>query len=1026
MRFKSVHGHGGAEAAPRRLIRWAGATALAVGVLALALPWSADQERRAEARWLAQLSATADDRLAMVEDWIASRERDAATIAGYPTASYVAGRRDGVPPPVPVGQDPRRHIEDLFRGAQRTHGYDAVWLASPAGEVIAATARGPVDAGLVTRAVSRRGPEIAFSAGRQALIAAPLPGGAPIGAIVLSIDPSRLLYPLLRRETAQTRTGACALVSREGDDLVFLSPLRDEPAGRRVPLSSGDTAAAAALGGAPRVGRFRDERGREVLAAVRPVAGRPWGLLVRIERDEALEPARRETRRTLAGAAALVAALAGSGVLLWRQQAISSRLAVARADARLARLLRALSAVNQLIAREPDRLRFLREACHLVVQEGGFLLAWIGFRDPETDWLVPSASAGDDGYLTETWMSADPRLEQGLGPTGVAVREGRTVVIRDVEAESTTAPWRTEALARGIRSIVATPVRAHGAVIGSLAVYAGQAGAFDPEATHLVERIATDVGFATEAAEARRERERAVDALARSKASLEAVVAHSPAAIVTLQPDGRIGEIWNRAAEQLFGWSRDEVIGQAPPYVPPEAAEASQALAARLHAGETIGDAELRLVRRDGAPVDVTFAASPIRDPEGRGAGVLTVMLDVTARRRAEDELRRTQEQFLQAQKLEAVGRLAGGVAHDLNNILGVIIGQGEMAAAGLAPGHPAEARLGQILAAAHRAASLTRQLLAFSRRQVLKPRVLDLNAEVTDIEKMLRRLIGEDIALETSLASGLGRVRADSGQIGQVLMNLAVNARDAMPDGGVLRIETANAEVGEDEARRSPSLRPGSYVRLRVTDDGVGMEPSVREHVFDPFFTTKAEGRGTGLGLSTVYGIVTQSGGFVRVDSEPGRGAAFTIDLPRVEAAADAALAAADAPPRGRGEAVLVVEDQAHLRELACEMLEDAGYRVLSAPDGRAALHVAAAHEGRVDLLIADVVMPGMGGPEVAHRLTEARPGLRTLLVSGYANEAAARGGNDYPLLEKPFTRAELLARVREVLDGPAGGAPR
>ncbi|MFN8095312.1 MAG: GAF domain-containing protein [Vicinamibacteria bacterium] len=537
-------------------------------MLALALPWSADQEWRAESRWLAQLSATADDRLVLVEDWISARERDAATIAGYPTAGFVA-HAQGPTSPAPAGEDPRLHLEDILRGVQRTHGYDALWLASPEGTVLAATTSAPVDAALVAEAIAKEAPVVGFSADRRVLVAAPLPTRPPRGAIVLSADPGRLLFPLLRRETAPTRSGTCALVTREAGDVVYLSPLRDRPAGWRVPVSRAGTAAAVALGGAPRAGRFDDERGRAVLAAVRPVAGRPWGLLVRIERDEALGPTRTEIRRTIAVAAALVAALAGVGVLWWRQQTISSRLAVARADARLARLLRALSAVNQLIAREPDRQRFLREACHLVVQEGGFLLAWIGFRDPETEWLVPAASAGDDGYLTETWMSADPSLEQGLGPTGVAVREGRTVVIRDVEAESTAAPWRTEALARGIRSIVATPVRAHGAVVGSLAVYAGQAGAFDPEATHLVERIATDVGFATEAAEARREKERAVLALAQSKASLEAVVANSPAAIITVQPDGRIGDIWNRAAERIFGWSRSEVIGRVPPYVPP-------------------------------------------------------------------------------------------------------------------------------------------------------------------------------------------------------------------------------------------------------------------------------------------------------------------------------------------------------------------------------------------------------------------------------------------------------------------------
>jgi nitrogen-specific signal transduction histidine kinase len=409
-------------------------------------------------------------------------------------------------------------------------------------------------------------------------------------------------------------------------------------------------------------------------------------------------------------------------------------------------------------------------------------------------------------------------------------------------------------------------------------------------------------------------------------------------------------------------------------------------------------------------------------DAKGRPTHFLAVKEDITERKKAEEELRQTHELLLQSQKIEAVGRLAGGVAHDFNNLLGVIIGHGELARATVPSPHPARARLEQILAAALRAADLTRQLLAFSRRQVLQPRVLDLNFIVKDTEKLLRRLIGEDIDLVAHLPPDLGRVKADPGQVSQVLMNLAVNARDAMPDGGVLTIETANVEVDSAYARAHAPVQPGPYVQLQVRDTGVGMDEAVRQRVFEPFFTTKPEGVGTGLGLSTVYGIVKQSGGYVWVESTPGRGTTFTIHLPRVEGPEEPRAEPLNTEVRAKGgETILVVEDQANLRELICEVLEDNGYSVLSARDPREALSLVEAHGGRIDLLLTDVVMPGMSGHELAGELTPQRPAMRVLYMSGYTSDIIAGRGvlqEGLQLLEKPFTSLSLTRRVRQVLD--------
>jgi PAS domain S-box-containing protein len=410
----------------------------------------------------------------------------------------------------------------------------------------------------------------------------------------------------------------------------------------------------------------------------------------------------------------------------------------------------------------------------------------------------------------------------------------------------------------------------------------------------------------------------------------------------------------------------------------------------------------------------ISWHNTVMRGPDGRAVGTLSVGEDITERLALEDRL-------LQAQKMEAVGRLAGGIAHDFNNVLTAIFGYADLIAGELPPG-PVQEDVQEIRNAATRAASLTRQLLAFSRRQVLQPAVLNLNELVENLGRMLQRLIGEDVALRTSLAPDLGNVRTDPGQIEQVIVNLAVNARDAMPTGGRLTIETANADLSDQYAEAHQPVVPGRYVMLAVTDTGIGIAPEIRGHIFEPFFTTKEKGKGTGLGLSTVYGIVKQSGGYVWAYSEPTHGATFKIYLPRVDAPVDAEPRASESESRLTGtETILLAEDDDLLRPLVRGILEKLGYRVIDAPNARAALEAARTTTGVIHLLVTDVVMPGESGRQLARRLAEVRPDARVLYISGYTDEAIVHHGMLEPglhYLQKPFTPAVLARKVRSVLD--------
>jgi signal transduction histidine kinase/CheY-like chemotaxis protein len=381
-------------------------------------------------------------------------------------------------------------------------------------------------------------------------------------------------------------------------------------------------------------------------------------------------------------------------------------------------------------------------------------------------------------------------------------------------------------------------------------------------------------------------------------------------------------------------------------------------------------------------------------------------------------------EELRQVQKMEAVGRLAGGIAHDFNNLLTVIIGRSELVLAHLPSGDERRQDLELIQTTAHRAAALTEQLLAFSRRQLLQPMVIDLHMVIGNVVPMLRRLISEDIAIHT-VAGATGRVKVDPGQIEQVLVNLAVNARDAMPQGGRLVISTANAVLDEDAVGRIGGILPGPYLILSVADTGLGMDDETRPRVFEPFFTTKPQGKGTGLGLSMVYGIVQQHGGTIRVESAPGQGATFTIYLPRVDDPVSEVESSVASDAAGRGsETILVVEDETPVRALVAEMLQASGYTVLMAADPAAALELSDRHPGPIHLLLTDVVMPEMSGPELRQRLKSLRPRTRVLYMSGYTDEALGRHGVLEPgtfLLQKPFSIGALGQKVREVLDVPA-----
>ena len=496
---------------------------------------------------------------------------------------------------------------------------------------------------------------------------------------------------------------------------------------------------------------------------------------------------------------------------------------------------------------------------------------------------------------------------------------------------------------------------------------------------------------------------------------LAAIVESSEDAIIGKTLDGTI-QSWNGGAERMYEYSAAEAIGKPISVIfPHEQWDEIRAILGKVKGNEIVRDFETSRTKKDGKQIHIALTVSPIKDVSGKIVGASTIGRDMT-------ESKQMEEMFRQAQKMEAVGRLAGGVAHDFNNMLSVVIGYSELLLERADIDGQVRKQCEEIKRAGDRPASLTRQLLAFSRRQVLEPRVLNINTSVVEIEKMLRRLIGEDIELRISLDPALGSVKADPGQIEQVIMNLAVNARDAMPQGGKLNIETGNTELDDEYALHHPPMTPGRYVLLAVTDGGMGMSQETKTRIFEPFFTTKELGKGTGLGLSTVYGVVKQSGGYIWVYSEPGQGSVFKIYLPRVDGSEVQFRLTKSAPDVLRGtETVLLVEDEQSVRVLTRSLLEQGGYTVLEADNAAHAIEIAKQHHGPIHLLLTDVVMPGMNGPALADEILPIRLDTKVLYVSGYSGSFGTQTGlipEGANLLQKPFSRAVLLRKLRNLLD--------
>jgi PAS domain S-box-containing protein len=519
------------------------------------------------------------------------------------------------------------------------------------------------------------------------------------------------------------------------------------------------------------------------------------------------------------------------------------------------------------------------------------------------------------------------------------------------------------------------------------------------------------------------ERKQAEEALRTSQERFRQLFDEAPIGYHEVDSEGRITRV-NRTESEMLGYTVEEMLGQPAWNFIVEEEESRKAVAAKL-AGVVLPFKGLERTyrRKDGTTFPVSIEDLLLRDSEGRTIGIRSTVQDITERKRAEQEMVTLQEQLRQSQKMEAIGQLAGGIAHDFNNLLTIIKGYSQLSLMGLKEGNALKVNIEQIEKAANRAAELTSRILAFSRHQMMEMKVLNLNTVVKNLDEMLHRMIGEDIELMTHLREDLRRVKTDHGQIEQVIMNLAVNAKDAMPHGGKLTIETANVDLDEEYARNHVAVTPGRYVMLAVSDTGVGMTPEIKEKVFEPFFTTKKKGEGTGLGLSTVYGIVKQSSGNIWVYSEPGKGTTFKIYLPCVDEPLDEIRkegVVREGLPRG-SETILVVEDEEVVRKLTVRILQEQGYRVLEGGQGTDAFPIADEHEGQIHLLLTDVVMPKMSGKELAGRIASLRPGIKVLYMSGYTDNAIAHHGifdKGINFIQKPFTVDGLARKVREVLD--------
>jgi PAS domain S-box-containing protein len=867
---------------------------------------------------------------------------------------------------------------------------------------------------------------------------APLPSNPGVDAragawVAMVVNVERSLFPLLRDLPVAYRTGDYVLWHITPDSLHLISPNPAVEAGRlaagftgAIAVTDSSTPAALAIrGGGSGTFQAVDFRGVPVRAAVRVVPGTDWMLVAKIESAEIREPVLAAALRATVISLILLIGIAAIFYALWYRRDLARterelRLVADREraaedyqrhEARYSRLIRVRSGVNQALVRAELEEELFQIICDIAVNDGGYRMAWIGLKEHDAAHsITPVAIAGEErGYLRDnpiTWGED----ERGRGPTGRCFRSGEPQVAQGLLQEHDYAPWREAARERGYQSSISVPLTVGSEVIGGFMLYAAEPNAFDADEFSLIVELGRDISFGV----AVLRDHRTLDAQREQLTLFRQAIDRSTDAIFVA--DVATGHFldFNAAALEQLGYTDAQMreIGPADVVVDFGPRGGMHSVAAAVKAAGGLVRPSIHR-RRDGTevPVEVALAVFEV--------GQRTVMLGIA---RDVSERVELQAQLMRAQKMESVGRLAGGVAHDFNNLLTVITTSADLALAEVTADTAIYHDIKEIRSAGERAARLTRQLLAFSRQQVLKREVLDVNEVVTRFLTMLARVIGEDVHLELQLGPIVPPIFADAGQLEQVLMNLCVNARDAMPRGGTLTIGTGTAKVDEDHAARREGMTAGEYITLFVTDTGVGMDKATQAKIFEPFFTTKEQGRGTGLGLSTVYGIVKQSGGSVWCYSEIGIGTTFRIYLPVSTATRDTEQSSAPSRSLSAGkETVLIVEDEDSIRFVARRVLERSGYTVLEADSGAAALDVLATHTGSLDLVLTDLVMPGMTGIELSQELRKTRPDLKMLFTSGYSVDVVSdrfHPDGEWNFISKPYGVRELVEEVRRVLD--------
>ena len=678
---------------------------------------------------------------------------------------------------------------------------------------------------------------------------------------------------------------------------------------------------------------------------------------------------------------------------------------------RAERALRILADINRALTHVESEKQLLDEACRIMVEVGGYGLAWVGYAtSDEARSITPVAAAGSHVDYASGVHASWADNERGRGPAGTAVRSGKTVVFRDIATDPDFTLWRNFALECGYKSIISIPLFTEGIASGVLGIYSAEIDAFDAEETRILDEAAAQISYGISAL-----RTSTLRSQAEAARQLLASAVDQAAEVIVITDAESVIQYVNPAFEVVTGFSRAEVIGRTPRLLSSglHGIEFYTELWETITSGSTWSGQFVNR-KKDGSHYYENATISPVRNTEGTIVNYVAVKHDITRERELEEQLR-------QAQKMESVGRLAGGVAHDFNNMLQIMNGYIELSMTELEPGTSLYANLQQVRNVAHKSADLTRQLLAFARKQTVSPKLIAVNEAVSAALSMLRRLIGEDIELTWKPAKDTGRIMFDQSQFDQILTNLVANARDAISGVGNVIIEADNVEIDRDYCSHHSGFVPGAYVMLAVSDSGSGMDSETLSHLFEPFFTTKNVGQGTGLGLATVYGIVQQNNGLINVYSEPEHGSTFRIYFQRSDLTPVVAAAAPAARGRPRGtETLLVVEDESGILEIARHLLEGLGYTVLAASTPEEAIQKAADFAGRIDLLITDVVMPQMNGRELSERLSTARPQMRCLFMSGYTADVIAHRGlldAEIDFIPKPFSLAELARKVRDTL---------